>query len=128
MFLSNLVEAEFSWSVLLLILLSFIFVTLRALAQAYLTPLRDVPGPWLAKFTRLWLLKAYHSRSFHQTNIRLHQKYGLAPLVTQKGFAHRGLGPIVRIAPNEYSIDDPEAAKIIYRPRDQLQKVVLPRV
>lgn len=31
--------------------------------------------------------------------------------------------PIVRIAPNEYSIDDPEAAKVIFRSRNQLKKV-----
>ncbi|KAL8992639.1 MAG: hypothetical protein Q9169_006945 [Polycauliona sp. 2 TL-2023] len=31
-------------------------------------------------------------------------------------------GRIVRIAPNEYSIDDPEAAKVIFRARDQLEK------
>ena len=34
-------------------------------------------------------------------------------------------GPIVRIGPNEYSIDDPDAAKIIYRVGDQLEKVLI---
>lgn len=33
-------------------------------------------------------------------------------------------GPIVRIAPNEYSIDDPQSAKIIYRSANQLMKVI----
>lgn len=32
-------------------------------------------------------------------------------------------GPIVRISPNEYSIDDPDAARIIYRTKDELVKV-----
>lgn len=64
-------------------LLLFIFVTLvlaisRALYQAYATPLRDVPGPWLAKFTRIWLLHAFNSGSFEKQNILLHRKYGLA--------------------------------------------------
>ena len=36
---------------------------------------------------------------------------------------HDKYGPIVRIAPNEYSIDDYEAAKVIYRTRDPLVKV-----
>ena len=36
---------------------------------------------------------------------------------------HRQYGPIVRIAPNEYSIDDVDAAQIIYRSRDPLIKV-----
>lgn len=79
----------------------------RILYYAYATPLRDIPGPWLAKFTRLWLLKSINSREYQKINIELHQKYG----------------PIVRLAPNEYSIDDPEAAQIIYRSRDQLVKV-----
>lgn len=34
-----------------------------------------------------------------------------------------GAGPIVRISPNEYSIDDPDAARIMYRTRDELVKV-----
>lgn len=29
----------------------------------------------------------------------------------------------MRISPNEYSIDDPDAARIIYRTRDELIKV-----
>ena len=35
----------------------------------------------------------------------------------------RETGPIVRIAPNEYSIDDPRSAKVIYRSGNQLMKV-----
>lgn len=35
---------------------------------------------------------------------------------------HKKYGPVVRIAPNEYSIDDLEASKIIYRSRDPLVK------
>ena len=52
-------------------------IVVRALFQAYRTPLRDIPGPWLAKFTRLWLLRAYASRSFQKTNLDLHRKLGL---------------------------------------------------
>ncbi|KAK2676887.1 Cytochrome P450 [Fusarium oxysporum f. sp. vasinfectum] len=62
------------------------------------SPLRRVPGPFLARFTRLWLLKQVYFGTYPKTSIELHRKYG----------------PIVRIAPNEYSIDDPAAAKIIY--------------
>ncbi|MCJ1390938.1 hypothetical protein MMC18_003799, partial [Xylographa bjoerkii] len=74
--------------------------------KAYTSPLRDIPGPWLARLTRVWLAKAIAGADFEKTNIQLHQKYG----------------PIVRIAPNEYSIDDFDAAQVIYRPRDQLRK------
>lgn len=88
-------------------LLALIPYTLYTIYQAYATPLRSVPGPFLAKFTRLWLAKAIASRKFDKINIELHRKYG----------------PVVRIAPNEYSINDPDAANIIYRSRDQLLKV-----
>ncbi|KAJ5961635.1 cytochrome P450 pisatin demethylase [Penicillium viridicatum] len=43
---------------------------------------------------------------FHQTNIKLHQQHG----------------PIVRVAPNWYSISDPTAAKLIYGHGSKYQK------
>lgn len=87
--------------------LALIPYVLYTIYQAYATPLRNVPGPSLARFTRIWLFRAIASRKWDQINIQLHRKYG----------------PVVRIAPNEYSIDDPDAANIIYRSRDQLLKV-----
>ncbi|KAL8959441.1 MAG: hypothetical protein Q9183_005634, partial [Haloplaca sp. 2 TL-2023] len=33
-------------------------------------------------------------------------------------------GSIVRVAPNQYSFDDPEAAKVIFRTRNQLEKAL----
>ncbi|KAF4539441.1 Cytochrome p450 pisatin [Lasiodiplodia theobromae] len=66
--------------------------------QAIRSPLRSVPGHFLARFTRLWYFKEVWTGTFPWTNIDLHQKHG----------------PVVRIAPNEYSIDDPEAMKILY--------------
>lgn len=61
-------------------------------------PLRDVPGPLLARFSRLWYFIEVYKGSFELANVELHKKYG----------------PIVRIAPHEYSIDDVDAAKTIY--------------
>lgn len=61
---------------LLLIFLLLASVISRALIQAYATPLRDVPGPWLAKFSRVWQLKAVHARTFQKTNLDLHRRYG----------------------------------------------------
>ena len=61
-------------------------------------PLRDIPGPFFARFTRLWYLLELYKGAYELTDIELHKKYG----------------PIVRIAPHEYSIDDIEAAKTIY--------------
>ncbi|KAE9369115.1 cytochrome P450 [Stipitochalara longipes BDJ] len=62
-------------------------------------PLRGIPGPFLARFTRLWYFFEVYKGSFEISNLDLHKTYG----------------PIVRIAPNEYSVDDIEAAKSIYR-------------
>ena len=61
-------------------------------------PLRDIPGPLLARFTRLWYFIEIYKGRFEITNVELHKEYG----------------PIVRIAPGEYSIDDVDAAKTIY--------------
>lgn len=94
-------------SVLILFGLSLALITFRAIYCGYFTSLSDIPGPWLARFTRFWLARAIYSRNYHKINAELHQKWG----------------PIVRIAPNEYSIDDADAAQIIYRSRDQLNKV-----
>jgi hypothetical protein len=66
--------------------------------QYLLDPLKGVPGPFLARFTRLWYFLEIYKGSFEKTDIELHERYG----------------PIVRIAPYEYSIDDIEAAKTIY--------------
>ncbi|OBT57364.1 hypothetical protein VE04_02759, partial [Pseudogymnoascus sp. 24MN13] len=71
---------------------------LRSLLRDITSPLRDIPGPFLARYTRLWKLREIYKGAFQETNIELHRKHG----------------PIVRIAPNEYSIDDPDAVKIIY--------------
>lgn len=66
---------DVSWR-LAICLLPFFVIILRAIYQAYFTTLRDIPGPWQARFTRLWLLNAISSRSFHTINLDLHRKYG----------------------------------------------------
>jgi cytochrome P450 len=79
-----------------LLLLGFLigYSTFKALAD----PLRHVPGPFLARFTRLWYVWEVYKGTVHLTSVRLHRKYG----------------PVVRLAPHMFSIDDPEAAKVIY--------------
>lgn len=59
------------------LLLTLATLFLRALLHAYWSPLRTVPGPLLARFSRFWLLRAYMSRSFHETNRSLHGTYGM---------------------------------------------------
>jgi hypothetical protein len=58
------------------------------LVQALLDPLRAIPGPFLARFTRFWYFNKVYQGSFERTEIELHKRYG----------------PVVRIAPHEYSV------------------------
>ncbi|KAF2809394.1 cytochrome P450 oxidoreductase [Mytilinidion resinicola] len=67
-------------AIVAIVALASIYVVVRAIAD----PLRGVPGPFWARFSRLWYLREVYE------------------------------GPIVRITPNEYSIDDPAAEKTIY--------------
>ncbi|KAF4929590.1 Pisatin demethylase [Colletotrichum viniferum] len=71
---------------------------LYRIISAVRDPLRHIPGPFLARFTRLWLFRQYCRADYEKTDRTLHEKYG----------------PIVRIAPGQYSIDSLDAAKTIY--------------
>ncbi|KAH7070196.1 pisatin demethylase [Paraphoma chrysanthemicola] len=82
------------------------YLVLKALVQALLSPLRRVPGPFLTRFTRLYELYTIHKHDFATYNIHLHEQYG----------------PIVRLAPNRYSINDAEAAKNVLGHQNALDK------
>ncbi|KUJ24373.1 cytochrome P450 [Mollisia scopiformis] len=62
------------------------------------TPLRKIPGPFLASITRLWIVQKQRSFQRPLVDIDLHKKYG----------------PIVRIAPNEVLISSPQAFRTVY--------------
>jgi hypothetical protein len=81
----------------LFIFLPVVILTYGTL-QYLLDPLRIVPGPFLARFSRLWYFLEIYKGNFEERNIVLHKKYG----------------SIVRIAPHEYSVDDVDAARTIY--------------
>ncbi|KAI0314105.1 cytochrome P450 [Amylostereum chailletii] len=59
---------------------------------------RSYPGPWLAKFSDLWLVWTAAKGRRSDTVRDLHLKYG----------------PIVRLAPNHISISEPAALEVIY--------------
>lgn len=72
-----------------------LFLLARVLYTIYkhvTSPERTIPGPWLARFSRLWYFLHVRSGEFHHDNVALHAKYG----------------PIVRVGPNLYSIDVPD--------------------
>ncbi|KAJ5389697.1 Cytochrome P450 E-class group I [Penicillium cataractarum] len=61
-------------------------------------PLARFPGPFWASVSRAWIVRSVIRGNPHETQRLLHAKYGR----------------IVRIAPNELAISDPEAIKTIY--------------
>jgi hypothetical protein len=48
------------------------------LLKLLFSPLRGVPGPFWARFSRLWYLHKVYNGDFEKTNIQLHEKYGTA--------------------------------------------------
>jgi hypothetical protein len=95
-----------SWAVMFC-MVAIVLYTVFVVIQLALDPLRAVPGPLPARVSRLWFLFKIYQGNFERTNIALHEKYG----------------PIVRIAPNEYSIDDIDAARLIYGHKTTFLKV-----
>lgn len=81
-------------ALLLIVVVRLLFLGYRA----FKSPLYSIPGPFWTRFTKLWYFNRVRIGHFEHENIDLHRKYG----------------PIVRIAPDHYSIDDPAAIKTIY--------------
>lgn len=73
-------------------------VTLRLVTNRFKKGLSDIPGPVLAKYTRLWKLHSVWKGDHHLASIDLHKKHG----------------SLVRIGPNHISVGDPDAIPIIY--------------
>lgn len=61
-------------------------------------PLRNIPGPFLAKMTGHWRNHRTWRGTWHDDILQIHERYG----------------PVVRIAPNEVSIVDKNAIKLLY--------------
>lgn len=75
-----------------------LFHVLLRVGRAFSSPLRDIPGPFWTRFTSLWYFNRVRHAQFEHDNIQLHQQYG----------------PVVRLAPNKYSISDAPAIKTVY--------------
>ncbi|PTD10107.1 Pisatin demethylase [Fusarium culmorum] len=60
-------------------------------------PLRHVPGPFLAKFSHLWLARLALSGKQYEAHLKLNKEYG----------------PLVRVGPNEVFTDDLELLRKI---------------
>ncbi|KAH6995429.1 cytochrome P450 [Ilyonectria destructans] len=66
--------------------------------RVLLHPLSRFPGPFAASITGLWRSKKYNDGKWHDEILKIHKQYGR----------------IVRIAPNELSIVDEHAMKMLY--------------
>ncbi|KAI2628687.1 putative cytochrome P450 [Hypoxylon sp. NC1633] len=80
------------------VILFLVYVGIHVVYNLYLHPLRNYPGPFLARSTLLW-------RFYHSVGGRYHRR------VTEQ---HKKYGPIVRLAPNELSFASVESWKDIY--------------
>ncbi|KAH7108667.1 cytochrome P450 [Dendryphion nanum] len=75
--------------------------------SAYLSsPLKQLPGPFVAKFSNWWRFFNHYSKTHIETQQALHKKYGNA----------------VRIGPNTVSLSDPSLIKTIYSTRGTFVK------
>lgn len=90
-----------------------IFLLLVTISHAVLTGLsrywnpRHIPGPFLAKFTDLWLAwKIWTKTSPIDLQLDLHERYG----------------PIVRYGPNRVLFSDASAVPVIFNTKHPLRK------
>ncbi|KAF4417289.1 Pisatin demethylase [Fusarium acutatum] len=78
--------------------LTFFYYFIALLYSLFLSPLRNIPGPFLARVTRWWEYRLVKQGNSNQEFIRLHKKYG----------------PVVRVGPNRYSLSQPKDVKKVY--------------
>ncbi|QKX60212.1 uncharacterized protein TRUGW13939_07355 [Talaromyces rugulosus] len=90
--------AYLQYDVSMLITAASIVFILRYLSAALFSPLHDVQGPTLARYTRLWEVYKNWQGQLEHVTVAFHKQYG----------------SIVRLAPNRYSISDPTAIRTIY--------------
>ncbi|OCL14614.1 hypothetical protein AOQ84DRAFT_280692 [Glonium stellatum] len=83
------------------------YLVLDAIYNLTLNPLRNVPGPFLAKISQSWRNIRYFRGSWHDDVLEVHRQYG----------------DVVRIAPNEVSFVDVAALKELYGHGKQIVKV-----
>lgn len=66
-----------------------------AIKRSFFSPLSDIPGPFVASFTRLWHLYRIIKGRVSEDTLELHDRHG----------------PFVRISPDEVSVSHPDAPK-----------------
>jgi benzoate 4-monooxygenase len=80
--------------------------------------IRPYPGPFIAKFSDIWL--GLVAKNGHRSEVvhRMHLKYGTLGLLLKRSLNRLvtscHIGPLVRLAPNHVSIAEPDALALIY--------------
>jgi len=97
--------ANLSLPLLVAISLPVLFLSYVVYQRSF-HPLANVPGPYWASITRLWMVKHSIDGDMHRTMIALHEKHG----------------SLVRTGPNEVSVADPNTIKQIYGAGTKFEK------
>jgi hypothetical protein len=96
------------FSLIQVFFLCAILVLFFSYIHAYLSsPLRKIPGPFLAKFSDWWRVWNHFWEIQTEKLKALHQKHG----------------KVVRVGPNTVSFNDPDLVKTIYSIRGNFVKV-----
>jgi hypothetical protein len=82
----------------------------RILYTAYKPNLREVPGPWLAKFTNLWRVYYAWRGDYPETLRKLHRQYGDLVRIGPNCVLLSGKGQFERIL--GFKEDFPKASQI----------------
>lgn len=88
---------------------AIVLIVLHFLYNRYGHGLSNVPGPFLASITDVWLF-IHYSRRKGLEEYQMHQEYK---------------SPLLRLGPTTVSISDPEAVRVIYGWKPVLKKVSL---
>ncbi|KAL8680910.1 MAG: hypothetical protein Q9186_002922 [Xanthomendoza sp. 1 TL-2023] len=91
----------------LAVALLFALCTAYVIQQTILSPLKSIPGPFLARFSNLWQFFVYAQGKQFTVLQRLHNRYG----------------PIVRVGPKHLSLNSPTLVKTVYSLRGEYVKV-----
>lgn len=86
--------------------LGVIFLVSRYVLTYLQSPLKNIPGPFLAKFSNIWRFANHYGQSHIETQRKLHEKHG----------------DIVRLGPNCVSVADASLIKTIYNTRGTFLK------
>lgn len=106
--------SQYAWPIVLAAIGLYVAHSVRSWYR-----LRQFNGPWLAKHSYLWLLRAVTNNKLHLTFPELHKKYGEFSIILVPVFPHEIIrtshhesniasGSIVRIGPNDLVTNDAE--------------------